>query len=263
MKKNSNTKPPSIQWYFKDWRCADKLDRIDLVGLGVWIEIINYSCCMPTPGLFRDAAGVAHTAAEILGSIRGRMDRKKTAWRALVKQKIIERLEGAWYVERVYEDGRISAIRREAGRKGGNPNLLNQNDKQNDKQTGKQTGKQNPTPSTPTPLAPAKTIGIDENSPEPMGLELQKKALGFIEGLERRFTVFGREATTFARIARYFCDQVQLGQLELDIFDRALAWADAAGETAARNPKGLFVAMVKQHTGFTGGGLLLKKAEGG
>lgn len=106
-------------------------------------------------------------------------------------------------------------------------------------------------------------VGIDKNSLEKGGLELEKEikttGLRFIEGLEQTFASISKdEATTFSRIAVYLSDLVRRSQVGIEIFGKALEWAEDATTRGAKNPKGLFVAKVKQETGFRGRGKLLE-----
>lgn len=93
-----------------------------------------------------------------------------------------------------------------------------------------------------------------------MGLEaeIQTKALWFTDELAKKFHTLSKdEATTFARIARHISDLITQGHFGLDIFDAALDWADEA-ISVGKKPKALFVAKVKEQTGFTGRGKILK-----
>lgn len=97
-----------------------------------------------------------------------------------------------------------------------------------------------------------------------MEQKITTKAFQFCNKLTVMFhnKISKHEATTFSRIAQHLSEQVRGGLAELEIFDRALGWADEAMSIQAKNPKGFFVAKVKEETGFTGRGLLLKAGEG-
>lgn len=120
--------------------------------------------------------------------------------------------------------------------------------------------------STPiTTPTPSSLIGIEENNLSGgVGLELEKQikvtSMRFRESLEKTFPRMSKhEATTFSRVTLHLSDMVRRGIAELEIFDKALGWADEAMSAGARNPKGLFVAKAKLMTGFTGQGLMLEK----
>lgn len=104
-------------------------------------------------------------------------------------------------------------------------------------------------------------IGIDENSLNPkLELGLQKRAVVFAEELEKIITLHSDgERTTFGRIIDHLMKVVRENGADLDIFDRALEWAREAVKCANRNPRGFFVAKVKEQTGFEGMGMRLKR----
>lgn len=72
-----------------------------------------------------------------------------------------------------------------------------------------------------------------------------------------------REARTFANITRYLVEQCQRGSLKPSIFKDAVEWAMQASSSYAANQKGLFVAKVKQETGFMSQKRLLRKVQQG
>jgi hypothetical protein len=69
----------------------------------------------------------------------------------------------------------------------------------------------------------------------------------------------GREAKTFARIVRYMVQECQACKLPVSIFKDAVEWARQAKASTASNKKGLFVAKIKQETGFKAQKQILKK----
>ena len=127
-----------------------------------------------------------------------------------------------------------------------------------------------PNSNTPTPTTnttPTCLIEIDkEKSLQSGGLGLNKevkiRAMLFGEELDKIFPRISRdEATTFLRVAQHLSEEVILGA-PIEIFDEALGWAKKAMSGNARNPKGLFVAKVKEQTKFTGRGKLLNRTAG-
>jgi hypothetical protein len=68
-----------------------------------------------------------------------------------------------------------------------------------------------------------------------------------------------REAKTFAYIVRYMVQECQAGRLPVSIFKDAVEWARQARASTATNKKGLFVAKIKQETGFRAQKQILKK----
>ena len=155
-KKNSG-KDPSFQFYWKDWRGETRLDLVSDAARGIWIDLIVASCDMPTPGVFwlanraltpRELLQLCHNKASTNDEERSKKsvtndeERSKKSvesgyrscrLRELIRNEIIKQFPGdsefphAFYVKRIYEDMRLRRVRREAGLRGGNPNLLNQN----------------------------------------------------------------------------------------------------------------------------------------
>ena len=192
-----------------------------------------------------------------------RVNHKKTGeklWQNIEKKFHIK--DGIVTHKRVLEEMQKQADtrlrRQEAGRKGAESRWA-------DDSNATDLPMANDSSSTPTPITtPTSTsvIEIEKTSLGQEGLELEKKikveALRFIEGLDEIFpTINQDEATTFSRVAQHLQDQIRTGQKELAIFDMALEWARDAMSRNAKNPKGLFVAKVKEATGFAGKGLLL------
>lgn len=134
MKFNSG-KDPSIQFYYKDWLSDNRLKRASAIAKGIWIDLIAVSCDMPEPGVFRDENGIIFES-EILKMLSGNDKEKIRGFSELKDRNIIKQFDdGTFYVKRVYKDMKLRAIRKEAGKKGGNPNLVrnlfNQKDNQN------------------------------------------------------------------------------------------------------------------------------------
>lgn len=132
LKKNSG-KAPSIQFYYKDWLEDQKLKRASKKAKGVWMDLIANSCGMPVPGVFADGndGKTPLKRREINALLTGNRRENREGIAELIRRGILkQRNDGAFYVKRVYEDMRLRRIRQEAGRKGGNPNLVNQNTNQ-------------------------------------------------------------------------------------------------------------------------------------
>ena len=272
-KKNTG-KDPSYQMYPKDWNENAKLKMCSYAAQGLWIRLINTSFDMPVKGVFmlskhplsgRDSVDLMSpkhplNEQEVLDLLPGNMRTKRAAFRELVKWNVIKQGEDkAFYCKRLRNDMKLREIRREVGKLGGNPNLVKNLVNQNDNQS--------PTPSTSTSNStPTSTIEIDKKEAlgkERLGLnkEVKIRAVKFGEELDRIFPNISRdEATTFLRVAQHLTEEVILG-VGLEIFDEAVVWAKQAMSGNARNPKGLFVAKVKEQTGFTGRGMLLDRKE--
>jgi hypothetical protein len=92
---------------------------------------------------------------EIANLIRGNTREKKRLLRELIANNVLKQMTdgdyaGAFYVKRIYEDMKLRDIRAEAGKRGGNPNLVKNLDGNLLNQNPQQTPKQNPTPSSST-----------------------------------------------------------------------------------------------------------------
>lgn len=254
MKKNDG-KRPSFQFYPADWMKDPALKLCSHNAKGIWMDLICIAFEMPTKGVFLISKKPI-SEIKLLQMLNGNEKSKKSGFQELKRHGVIKRnKDNVFYCKRLYNDMRLSEIRREVGKLGGNPDLLNQNDNQS------------PTPSTSTSNStPTSTIEIDKKEAlgkERLGLnkEVKIRAVKFGEELDRIFPNISRdEATTFLRVAQHLTEEVILG-VGLEIFDEAVVWAKQAMSGNARNPKGLFVAKVKEQTGFTGRGMLLDRKE--
>ena len=91
-----------------------------------------------------------------------------------------------------------------------------------------------------------------------LGLGLENARLNFISELNKIFPKPTKaEATTFARMVIHFEAMVKSGACGVGIFDEAIGWAKTARQSTASNRKGLFVATVKDKTGFAKQHMLL------
>jgi len=81
----------------------------------------------------------------------------------------------------------------------------------------------------------------------------------FMREIEKIFRLNQREGVTFARITKHLVDIVQEGKKDIGVFKDAIEWARQAKASTARNQKGLFVAKIKEATGFTKQEKLLSK----
>ena len=102
-------------------------------------------------------------------------------------------------------------------------------------------------------------VGVVKSSQEVLDLDLKitEKKKFFTEQINRIFHINGKEAGTFAAVIAHFVRGVQAGKLDIGIFADAVEWARQAAASRAINKKGLFVAKVKQETGFVKQKMLL------
>ncbi len=124
-----------------------------------------------------------------------------------------------------------------------------------------QTGKPIPNPK-PNELTYNLTnpIGLNKSSEKVLELDLQiaKEKKFFCEQIERIFRLNNREKKTFASVIAYLIRKCQAGELPVSIFKDAIEWARQAAVSNAANKKGLFIAKIKEKTGFAGQKQLLK-----
>jgi hypothetical protein len=145
-------KRPAFQFYPADWRKDTALQSCSLAARGLWHEML---CLMHECEPYGHMAvnGKPMKAAQIARLV-GVTDREyKKLLCELEDAGVYSTTEdGCIYSRRMVKDERIRNVRAEAGKKGGNPNLLGAKDndliKQKDNQTDKQTGKQSSTPSS-------------------------------------------------------------------------------------------------------------------
>ena len=143
-------KRPAFQFYPADWRKDPALSACSLAARGLWIELMciahegdNYGH-LSINGKPMTTQQVARMVGESPTTVVKLMTELEDA-------NVFSRSEdGSIYSRRMVRDERIRNVRADAGRLGGNPNLLKQKDKQIKKQEGEQTAEQNITPSSST-----------------------------------------------------------------------------------------------------------------
>jgi len=145
-------KRPSFQFYPSDWRKDPALSACSMAARGLWIELMCIAHESDNYGHL-EINGKAMTVPQLA---------RMVGESPTVVSKLVIELdnagvfskseEGVIYSRRMVKDERIRNIRAEAGRLGGNPNLVKPNDdgllNQNDDLLLKQKGKQKPTPSS-------------------------------------------------------------------------------------------------------------------
>lgn len=145
-------KNPAFQFYVYDWQTDRRLQLCSARARGVWIELM---CLMhdgdpyghlTVNGRKLDLKSVATLTHLSLKSVRSGIQE-------LEKNGVIKvTTDGVYYCSRMVKDEQLRQVRREAGKLGGNPALLNLSDNQKDKQASKQK----PTPSSPSSLSSSK-----------------------------------------------------------------------------------------------------------
>lgn len=132
-------KRPAFQFYPADWRKDSALQSCSIGARGLWIELMCIAHECETYGVLA-INGKPMSQAQ-LSRLVG--EPEKALGKHLIELEqagVFSRNEaGAIYSRRMVEDERIRNIRAEAGRLGGNPNLVKQKDNHADNQTGKQS----------------------------------------------------------------------------------------------------------------------------
>jgi hypothetical protein len=141
-------KLPAFQFYPADWRKDTAVQACSLAARGLWVELLCVAHeCVPYGVLAIN--GTPMTVAQIARIVGESPSIVKRLLAELEHAGVFGRRDdGAIYSRRMLRDQRIREVRAQAGRLGGNPNLLKQNSKQKVKQVDKQTREQNLTPSS-------------------------------------------------------------------------------------------------------------------
>ncbi len=169
--KNSG-KAPSMQWYPADWRKDTSVQMLSFHDRGVWFELINIMHESAERGVLvvNGSPMPLDALARLLGLDNQTFNQTLSN---LLSYGVAKRREsdGAIYSKRMVADEKLSQVRREAGKLGGNPDLLNQNPTT--------PVNQNPTPSSSTSSS---TSSSKKNTPKPpeggAGLELESEVSG-------------------------------------------------------------------------------------
>lgn len=125
-------KRPAFQFYPADWRKDSALQSCSLAARGLWMELlcIAHDC---TPYGVLEINGHPMTVAQIARLVGESASRIKGLLEELEQCGVFARTQsGSIYSRRMVRDEHIRDARAQAGRLGGNPNLLKQKDKQKD-----------------------------------------------------------------------------------------------------------------------------------
>lgn len=123
-------KKPSFQFYPGDWRKDQNLSRASLKAKGALIEILCLAFECEKRGYLKTGKN-PWTVDEIAHAMGGDKMENVSAIEELLTKKILKiDKKNTIFSARMVRDEKLSKVRREAGSKGGNPNLLNQKPKQ-------------------------------------------------------------------------------------------------------------------------------------
>lgn len=177
-------KLPAIQFYPGDWHKDQGVQALDLTQRGAWFELLLMMHDSDERGVLLVNGSPMPDAviARRLGLDNQMANQMLTT---LLDYGVASRREsdGALFCRRMVKDERLRRVRTEAGKKGGNPLLLNQNPNQTtttgDKQTLTTGDKQIPTPSfsSSTSITSSKKEGGAANAaaPAPTSEKVVKK----------------------------------------------------------------------------------------
>lgn len=141
-------KLPAFQLYPGDWRKDPGVQALDFEYRGVWFELLLLMHESDQRGklLLNGKAMPDEAIARLLGLDKQKFSKIKSTLLDYGVASICEET-GALINRRMVRDEEIRQKRREAGKKGGNPDLLNQKRSKNKKEVN-QKGNQSSTPST-------------------------------------------------------------------------------------------------------------------
>ncbi|WP_210514943.1 hypothetical protein [Hymenobacter terricola] len=145
-------KLPAIQFYPGDWHKDQGVQALDLAHRGAWFELLLMMHDSDERGVLL-VNGVPMPDAVIARRLGLDNQSANQILTTLLTYGVASRrdADGALFCRRMVKDENLRQIRSEAGKKGGNPALLNQTAKQNltteDKQNSTTGDKQIPTPS--------------------------------------------------------------------------------------------------------------------
>lgn len=161
-------KRPSFQFYPADWRKDSALQSCSISARGLWIEMtcIMHECdpygYLAVNGKALDAAQLSRLVGESAGVVKKLLTELEDAG-------VFSRTTtGCVYSRRMVKDEHIRNTRAQAGKMGGNPNLLKQKDKQTVKQADNHTSNLGLTPSS------SSSSSSSENLPSVVLLPTQK-----------------------------------------------------------------------------------------
>lgn len=152
-------KRPAFQFYPGDWRKDPALSSCSLAARGLWIELM----CIA-----HESDNYGHLSINGKPMTPAMISRMVGEVPAVVMKLLVELHDagvysrtddGTIYSRRMVKDEHVRNVRADAGRLGGNPNLLKQTDKQTDNQEVKQSVKQVPTPSSSSSSSSSEGLG--------------------------------------------------------------------------------------------------------
>lgn len=159
-------KRPAFQFYPADWRKDPALSACSLSARGLWIELMCIAHEGGTYGVL-SINGKPMAPAQIARMVGESPSVVAKLLAELEDAGVFSRDEqGCIYSRRMVKDEHVRNVRADAGRLGGNPNLLKQKDKQ--------TEGQNPTPSSSSSSSSLENEDAAPSAKSPRGTALPK-----------------------------------------------------------------------------------------
>lgn len=159
-------KRPAFQFYPADWRKDPALSACSLSARGLWIELMCIAHEGGTYGVL-SINGKPMAPAQIARMVGESPSVVAKLLAELEDAGVFSRDEqGCIYSRRMVKDEHVRNVRADAGRLGGNPNLLKQKDKQ--------TEGQNPTPSSSSSSSSLENEDTAPSAKSPRGTALPK-----------------------------------------------------------------------------------------
>ena len=159
-------KRPAFQFYPADWRKDPALSACSLSARGLWIELMCIAHEGGTYGVL-SINGKPMAPAQIARMVGESPSVVAKLLAELEDAGVFSRDEqGCIYSRRMVKDEHVRNVRADAGRLGGNPNLLKQKDKQ--------TTWQNPTPSSSSSSSSSENEDTAPSAKSPRGTALPK-----------------------------------------------------------------------------------------
>jgi hypothetical protein len=141
-------KRPAFQFYPADWRKDPALRACSIEARGFWIDLLCIMHESENCGFLEiNSKKISEKALASMCGITPTKCRKYLT--ELEENGVFSKDDrGVIFSRRMVRDKELSEIRREAGKQGGNPALVKQQDKQKPAGLHNQNGNQNPTPSS-------------------------------------------------------------------------------------------------------------------
>ncbi|MCP4615986.1 MAG: hypothetical protein GY844_06080 [Bradyrhizobium sp.] len=199
-------KRPAFQFYPADWRKDPALSICSLSARGLWIEMMCIAHESEEYGVLI-VAGKPMTAQHIARSVGESVPVVNRLLSELEEAGVFSRDDrGCIFSRRMRKDEHIRDVRAAAGRLGGNPNLL----KQEDKHLVKQTDKQSPTPSSSSsntektlPPQPPRAGGAEPSSALPSNKRERKPRISLKTFLDRCQQAGEKAVSAYAPLLEY------------------------------------------------------------